>query len=181
MWAEYSVTFELKSDNLAMRHTGIGRTALVFMATATVGFGAEDAEMGRTLAFQRVANCIVLVHVEKDPTDSEWDEYVQFFASNIDTRVLVFSKGGAPSAAQRDKLKRVVDKHGKRVVTAVMTDSQLARGVMTALKWFLKDMSAFPAKDFEGALKYLEIPEGMAGLFRKSILSMSSDLGIPAG
>lgn len=157
------------------------RTDLVFMATAPVGCGAEDAEMSRTLAFQRVANCILLVHVDKEPADSEWDQYVQWFGPNIDTRVLVYSKGGAPTAAQRDKLKRVVDKHGKRVVTAVMTDSQIARGVMTALKWFLKDMSAFPTKDLEGALKFLEIPEGLKGQFSKSISTLMSEMGSSVG
>jgi hypothetical protein len=136
--------------------------------------------MRRTLAFQRVANCVLLVHAEKDPTDPEWEQYAQFFGNNIDTRLLVFSKGGAPSAAQRARIKRELDRHGKRVVTAVMTDSQLARGVVTAIQWFVKDISAFPTKDVEAALKFLGIPEGLAGMFRKAIPSMLSELGITA-
>lgn len=134
--------------------------------------------MPRTLAFQRVANCILLVHADKDPTDPEWEQYAQFFANNIDTRLLVFSKGGAPSAAQRARIKRENDKHGKRVLTAVMTDSQLARGVVTAIQWFVKDISAFPTRDIEGALKFLGIPESLAGVFRKAIPPMLSELGI---
>lgn len=136
--------------------------------------------MGRTLAFQRVGSCILLVHVEKEPADADWDLYVQWFATNIDTQVLVYSLGGAPSAAQRDKLKRVLDKHGKRVATAVMTDSQIARGVMTALKWFLKDMSAFPLNDLKGALKFLVIPETMSGQFSKGIEALFLGIGSSA-
>jgi hypothetical protein len=116
--------------------------------------------------------------VDKDPTDPEWEQYAQFFAANLDMRVLVFSKGGAPSAAQRARLKREADKFGKRVLTAVMTDSQLARGVVIALAWFVKDISAFPTKDIVGALKFLQIPESMSGLFKKSISSMLLELGI---
>src|SRR5689334_4947114 len=93
----------------------------------------------RTMALQRVGTCVVLIHSAVAPDDREWATYLESLTQHSAPRskILVVTQGGAPSPAQRKELAAVIDKkYGGDVPTAVMTNSQLARGVVTALGWF---------------------------------------------
>jgi hypothetical protein len=132
----------------------------------------------RTLAFGSYMSCVILVHSEAAPSDKDWGKYIDFIKAQKrpETKILVVGKGGPPpSAAQRAKLATVFEKSG--VPTAVLTDSQISRGVVTALNWiFPQKLAAFPTARLEDALIYVGLPVGIAPDIRKVITHLNADL-----
>jgi hypothetical protein len=133
----------------------------------------------RTLSFGSFMSCVILVHSKAAPSDKDWNKYVEFLKlqKKPETKILVVGKAGTPppSAAQRAKLTSVFGKVG--VPTAVLTDSQIARGAVTALNWiFPQKLSAFPTERLEDALAHLGLPVGFAPDIRKVINSLNAEL-----
>ncbi len=134
-----------------------------------------------TIAYKRVGNLVVLVHASAPPADAEFDEYIEFLAKQATprTRILVFSRGGSPNAVQRKKVAEVGDKYyGGDTPTAVMTDSPVARGAVTAITWLLSKnkMAAFPLDKLEDALAFLQIPSAMTPEVRATIAKLEADM-----
>ena len=91
------------------------------------------------------------------------------------TKILVVTEGGSPSAAQRARLTEIFGKKG--VPTAVLTDSSIVRGVVQALNWFVQGaLRAFAPERLEDALVYLGAPVGFAGDFRKIIGTLKAEI-----
>lgn len=131
----------------------------------------------RTMAFSRMGTCVVLVHSPAPPSDREWAAYVDFLEAQKaqQTKILVVTEGGSPSAAQRARLTEIFGKKG--VPTAVLTDSSIVRGVVQALNWFVQGaLRAFAPERLEDALVYLGAPVGFAGDFRKIIGTLKAEI-----
>ena len=115
-----------------------------------------------TMLFERVGAVVVLVHGREDPSDPEWDAYVAFATAALHggaapSGLLVTSLGGSPNAGQRKAIVAVADK--QPVTTCVCTDSLIARGVVTAIRWLRAEpMHALPLHDLKGALRLLRVP-----------------------
>lgn len=101
---------------------------------------------------------MVLVHNDEAPTDAEWDTYAAtlhaLYAKQGIERILVFGDGPGPNARQRQKLHY---KGATPVQTAVVTHSVIARGIVTALRWFF-EIRAFAPAEMDEAFEYLRIP-----------------------
>ncbi|HKP64707.1 MAG TPA: hypothetical protein VJV78_48555 [Polyangiales bacterium] len=96
----------------------------------------------------------IAVHDTSAPTEEEWARWVGLCAEPGDRlRFLVESHGGAPNAKQRKALNDVLA--GREVRSAVLTDSIVARGVVTALAWLGIPLRAFPLGDYKSAGEYL--------------------------
>lgn len=119
--------------------------------------------MRKTISFEVIGNCGVLVHGRVDPTDEEWDRYIRFLQThgNPHSKVVVYTHGGTPTAKQRAKLIEYMERAGtKDVPVAVMTSSPVARGVVTVFRWLLhKNMAAFSPDDEAGARAHLQISD----------------------
>jgi hypothetical protein len=75
--------------------------------------------------------------------------------SNL-TGMIVVPNGAIPSAAQRGIIKDFQERSG--IPVAVLTDSPLVRGVVTAMAWFGLPQAAFPEREVVEALRYAGIP-----------------------
>lgn len=85
----------------------------------------------------------VAVHNANPPTRAEWDEWMRLVTPiPVDElRVLAFTDGGAPDAAQRGQfVERVKVGHPRIAVTA---SSAAVRAAATALSWFVKGIQVF--------------------------------------
>jgi hypothetical protein len=75
--------------------------------------------------------------------------------AGYDSRFLVETRGGGPDAKQRKVLAEAMKGEDTRV--AVMTDSLLARGILTALAWLGLPQRGFAMDDLRAAGPYLEL------------------------
>jgi hypothetical protein len=127
----------------------------------------------KTLAYGRVGNCLVLVHGEKPPTAEEWTAYVAFLRKNWVQRVsrlLVVTPGPAPTAKQRQEMNHGWTCEGR---IAIVTPSAIARGIVTALSWFSKDVyKTFAPQNLDDAVAFLELPFNAGGEVKKLIFSL---------
>jgi hypothetical protein len=98
---------------------------------------------------------LVVVHSPRDPTNVEWQRYVNDLAAlaTRDTRLLVLSRGGAPSGDQRRTLVTAVGKRGDLV--ALLTDSVLPRMIVGTLRIFNSSIKAFATAELQQASDFL--------------------------
>lgn len=117
----------------------------------------EQQTQPATMAWCRLGNIAVGVHNPGQPSDQEWEGWLGMCREMIEQGqlqgCLVWTAGGAPNSKQRAMVKSVPGL--LPVPIAIMTDSRVARGVITALSWLGKAIKPFPANDLQGALEYL--------------------------
>ena len=70
-------------------------------------------------------------------------------------RILVLSAGGSLNVKQRSE----VETHLGKLRTAVLTDSMVTRGAVTALKWFKVPIAAFAPNQIERAMDHIGVPK----------------------
>jgi hypothetical protein len=111
-----------------------------------------------TMAMRRSDRLMVAVHDEAPPTDEEWSRWVElaFDPPTRVLRVLVETRGhGGPNPKQRkhfaDGLKRV------DLRCAILSDSMIVRGVVTAVAWLGVALRAFAPGQHVAAADYLEL------------------------
>lgn len=118
--------------------------------------------MAVTMAFGRVGGCIVTLIKKQRPSDAEWDAYVALVRTlprEIPYRVLVWSQGGAPTPEQRKRLDDAIGGLSRTSRVAVITDSILVRGIVSALRIVQPMYQAFSPSNMTGAFHYLELSE----------------------
>lgn len=100
----------------------------------------------------------IAVHDTSPPTDEQWARWIALCTGQGEPlRVLVESHGGAPHAKQRKALNDALT--GRAMRSAVLTDSIVARGVVTALAWLGIPLRAFPLGDYKSAGDYLGLSQ----------------------
>ena len=107
------------------------------------------------MLFRRVGRVIVGFHDTFAPTDDEWSAWVEACRGVMsDGGVgVVQSLGGAPSATQRAALGEAFGKG--RFKTAVLTQSALSRGVVTAISWLGVPVRAYAFGEMHRVQEYL--------------------------
>jgi hypothetical protein len=133
-----------------------------------------------TMLFEYVAEVLVLVHGDQNPSEEEWAAYLALVHKLIQAHsplraLLVTTFGGAPNPMQR---KAVVDASRDADVPAcICTDSVVARGVVTAFRWLVKaPMHAVPLDDVQTALRLLNIPLDMQPEIRAAVQRLQTQL-----
>jgi hypothetical protein len=81
------------------------------------------------------------------PTSGDWSEYMN--------DVLVVGEGNKLTSTQRSDVEQLLKRtHGRN---AVVSNSPVTRGVMTALAWLGLPVKAFAPTDLDGALAFLDV------------------------
>jgi hypothetical protein len=131
------------------------------VSTALRPTNAREAStlMQQHLLFSAVSNVLVLVHSERPPSDAEWqpcmDETKKRVKSGTLAGILVVTAGGGPTSVQR---MMIGDIDGfQKLPTAIVADSTIARGIVTAISWFGKDIRSFQPAALDGAFQYLRV------------------------
>jgi hypothetical protein len=117
----------------------------------------------KSLAFGKTDQCVVLIHGRHPLSDPEWKAYLEFVRRAVEHegihRVLVWTAGAGPSSKQRHQGIEIFKSHGGILRTAVLSSSPSARGILSALSWFVKlQYRVFAPNDMDAALAYLEVP-----------------------
>lgn len=127
---------------------------------------------------------IVLLVEGSDPhPDSDWNIFLDacdwaMSHNNGKIRVLVVTEGAGPNAKQR-QLSLDRGWRGNRSPVAVVTDSQLARGIITVFAWFNLNIRAFPARHLSGGFEFLGCDETEVIALKRAIARLRNDLGPP--
>jgi hypothetical protein len=138
----------------------------------------------RTLQYDRLHRCVVFVCGDAPIDDKEWDAYLGFVASRmkpgLQHRSLVLAKGSLTSL-QRKKLAEVVAPVQATLKSAVVTESALVRGIVTALAWFSRDVfRIFAPSDLDRALEFLDLRGTQAREIRELSITLQERLAINA-
>jgi hypothetical protein len=135
---------------------------------------------GSTMLFRVIQGILVVVNADVSPSDEDYDAYVEFIAKEMPktvSRCLVVSAGGAPNARQRERSNQMLRERGlSQAKVAVVTNSLMVRGVVTALSWFNPQMKAFSELDLQGALKYLDSIPAQRGAIGVEVRMMQAQM-----
>jgi hypothetical protein len=113
------------------------------------------------ICFERIdRDLLLLVLGERPPTKDEWAGWLTFVGAGSynEPRVLVHSAGGGPDAAQRRGLAQILARY-PRTSVAVLVDSFLGRGIVTALGWTYGNFASFRTAELRAALQHLGRPQ----------------------
>jgi hypothetical protein len=107
---------------------------------------------------------MVQVHTS-EPTDAEWTKMLQHMVARKDTLKAVLAVGhgeAGPTSKQRAQLAETLKRIPRKLSFALITNSRVARGVMTAINWLTKkhaQSQAFPLDGLEQAMVFLRIED----------------------
>ena len=131
---------------------------------------------GLTFAARFEPNLAVFVHGDRPPEASEWNRAVAEYRaySEADSlRVLVYTEGGAPTAAQRAELNSVLGKVRPRI--AILTKSMIARVAAKAIQLFVPELRVFEANQVDAALDHLQLTGAARTAARRTLESLRSE------
>lgn len=130
----------------------------------------------RNVQFKLVGNIFLSVFGERNSTDAEAAEGTEILrkAVNSNCKILVVTRGGANTAAQRKGVYEVLG--GRQPRAAIVSDSRFVRGVVTAMSWFNKEGQAFSMEELDDAFEYLEIPPSRFDLMREEITALEAKI-----
>jgi hypothetical protein len=143
---------------------------------ATQGTGSKPS----VLIQRASASLVVAVYTNESPTNDEWLHYLEIMRTLAPGyRMIIFSAGGGPTTMQRRDLELLtLGQDGAKERVAVVTLSRLARGIVTAISWFNREIRAFDPSHRDEATEFLKLTkaEGLAVL--RLARSMAKELGV---
>jgi hypothetical protein len=112
-----------------------------------------------TMTMSSDERVMVCVHDEHAPTDAEWDRWIELLRQRVgrDARVFVETRGGGPNAKQRKLLADAAKDLDLR--SAVLSDSIVVRGILTAIAWLGVPLRAFSPGEYRPAAEYLGLTQ----------------------
>jgi len=137
----------------------------------------ELASSDDTLTFEEVSGYFVVAQGQRPATATQWAELCGALArARQQVRgLLVYSAGGAPDVHQRSELARIHQRSPFRV--AVLSDSAVVRGAITALRWLDVEAKSFPPNDGDLALDWLFAPENERGDLQRALERQMAKVG----
>ena len=105
--------------------------------------------------FDRVA---IAVHDDIPPTDEEWARWIAYYEGRKQGRALVESKHGAgPNVMQRKLMADAI--RGIDIRAAILTESLVVRGMVTAIAWLGIPQRAFLPGQYIEASSFLGLTD----------------------
>jgi stage II sporulation SpoAA-like protein len=126
---------------------------------------------------------VLLVEGANPHPDSDWSDFLDacdlaMSQNNGKIRVLVVTEGAGPNAKQR-QLSLERGWRGNRSPVAVVTDSQLARGIITVFAWFNLNIRAFSTRNLSGGFEFLDCNATEIMELKNAIAQLRKGLGLP--
>ena len=120
----------------------------------------------------------IAVHDSKPPTEEEWERWLDLcrLREGRDMRCLVDTRGGGPDPRQRKQLAEVLQKLDGR--SAIVTDSLLVRGIITALAWLGAPVRGFKPDDEAAAVDFLELTIHELRQVHEHLPQMRGEVGV---
>ena len=132
----------------------------------------------RALLQRRVGTLRLVLQGNGHPSDAEVEQHIAEAVAMADyiSAVLVVADGenaSGPDARQRSKMAQA---GLLRVPTAVVTDSVLARGIMTAVSWLGAQIRGFSHHQLAQAFEFLQLSESVRARVPEQLEAMRGEL-----
>lgn len=109
-----------------------------------------------TIAWDYFDNWVFVAHRPGALVASDFDAYLDDMLSRVELKgAVIRGSDGAPNPNQRARIHRWIEQNNRH--TAVLTDSMLTRGGVTALRWFGLPIRAFSLADLPAALTFVGV------------------------
>ena len=128
-----------------------------------------------------VGETVMCVANAQAPEPAAWDAYMVVLKQHMDQRggqpgrLVVFGGGGTPTSQMRLQLKEVIAK--RPLLTAVVTDSAVVRGIISVFSLFVDGTKPFAVKDWKEGLKYVGFPMEKLGEVNVVVKKLDADVG----
>ena len=133
------------------------------------------------IVYGRVGRIAVMVSGRENPSDAEWDRYVDFLEAmgtpGPSARTLAVTAGGAPSSAQRVRLEKRIGEARKGSKLAVVTGSTFARGILNGWALVRPGYRAFAPDKLDEAMRFLDVPAGSVPEVEGLVWQLQAELG----
>jgi hypothetical protein len=126
----------------------------------------------KNAAYCYLHGVVIAVHNARDPRREEWDIYlamVRRVKAALDGdcskfKQLIFTDGGAPSAAQRHAVVSLSrgTRNADKLRVAIVSRSAVARGIVTAFRWLGFPLRSFAPDELAAMFAFLEISNAEA-------------------
>lgn len=137
--------------------------------------------IGTTLGYDGIGSIVLFVIGDQPPERDEWKAYVDFVKERAKLhdkiRLVVLAGSGAPDAVQRKQLNDAVTM--KQLRTAVVSDSIVARGVVTAFRWYGLELDAFKGSAMGDAFQYVAATPEEVDWLQRTVRAIRADLSRP--
>jgi hypothetical protein len=123
------------------------------------------AVVKRNLSFAKVGSLLILcTQGSGPPNDDEFGAWIERLQTHDFAALLIHAGGGTLTAKQRASIGMVMDRpRVEEILVAIMTDSLIARAIMTGLTWFSpRPTKTVGLSDLEQALKFLKCETNLA-------------------
>lgn len=127
-----------------------------------------------SIAWRKFGNAVLVVHA-KSFSQTDWEEFIRDdWTQYPHIGMLVFPHGGRLNAAQRTEMEAVLKRSVKK--TAVVTDSKITRGIVTALRWFNVPIAAFAPAQLAKALAFVGLHPAVEPEVMQEVAQMHREL-----
>jgi serine/threonine protein kinase len=144
-------------------------------------------QMGLELVRLDDLDIAIWLNAFNDPTQYEWNKGLRLLSDFIASRngdisrfsQFVVTDGGSPNALQRRHLYAATFRglpHKVAVITTVLRENPIKRGVATALQWLNPEFRVFEPSDVLCALAHTSIPSARFGRIWESLQSLQRSL-----
>lgn len=114
------------------------------------------------VAWARTGGVLLVVHAPREPTDQEWAEMMSSSDhERLSGAVIIVNDGVRPTPKQRAEIQQ---RMRRDVPLAIVTDSLLTRGAVTALGWLGVKVRAFSGSERGAALSWAGVFDVERGL-----------------
>jgi hypothetical protein len=140
-------------------------------------------QSARTFATRVVAEYVVVANADLPFDDDEWDEFVDIVraraAAGKEVRTLSHSLGSGPNAMQRARLN--ITSKELHIRVAVLTDSQVSRGLVRVMGWMSRvEVRGFAPDDLPGAFRFLDVPPNQTSALRQALIQVKLAVAPPS-
>jgi hypothetical protein len=109
------------------------------------------------IAWGYAEKMLVVVHAPVEPATKDWNEFMEEVRTHVDIRgVMILANNSRLTPIQRAEIKGWYQEH--KVRGALVTDSMMMRGIVTAMNWFGIEAKAFPSDGLDAAMEYIGVP-----------------------
>ena len=110
-----------------------------------------------SIAWGYAESIVFVVHAPVRPEQPHWDEFMGDVRAQRGLRgVVVMANNSRLTPLQRAEIQRWYEENKAR--GALVTNSRMMRGVVTAMNWFNVDMRAFSPESLDDALEFVRLP-----------------------
>lgn len=114
----------------------------------------NTVEYRKDMAWEIIDDLLYVLHETEAVDEGAWRDFLAYVEAQPRINgILVFGRWVKPDAHQRNDVRRIHERFGTKL--AIITDSKLTMGVLTAIRWFGVPVRGFRDDQIEQAHAFL--------------------------